>query len=149
MPDSRPDTEDHIKKVQARIQEMISNLTIRAAHHDESKLVEPEKSGFDVLSALLSTLVYGSEEYRAALEAGKPTIQHHYSVNTHHPEHWPDGVAGMSLLDVIEMLSDWKAASARTKQGSIMASLEHNRVRFGIDDQMYSILVNTVRELGW
>lgn len=149
MPDSTQDTLEHIRKVQARLQTICNNLTVRAAHHDASKLQEPEKSGFDVLSAQLSTLVYGSDEYRAALEAGKSTIAHHYAYNSHHPEHRPDGIAGMSLLDVIEMLADWKAASERTKQGSIAASLAHNKERFDISDQLAQILENTVRELGW
>jgi|SRR6187549_113030 len=147
--DSTQDTLDHIGKVQARIQEMVNHLTVRAAHHDESKLVQPEKAGFDVLSFKLATLVYGSDEYRAALEEGKPTIQHHYAANSHHPEHYPNGIAGMSLLDVVEMLCDWKAASERTKQGSIAQSLAHNQDRFGISDQLAAILENTVRELGW
>jgi hypothetical protein len=47
------------------------------------------------------------------------------------------------------MLCDWKAASERTKQGSIQASLAHNRMRFQIDDQLAAILENTVKELGW
>jgi len=55
----------------------------------------------------------------------------------------------MTLLDVVEMLCDWKAASERTKQGSIAASLTHNKERFGISDQLAAILENTVRELGW
>lgn len=149
MSDSTRDTLDHIHKVQVRLQECISRLTIRAAHHDESKLCEPEKSGFDQLSGQLATLVYGSDEYRVALKAGEPTIAHHYAMNTHHPEHYPDGIAGMSLIDVIEMLADWKAASERTKQGSIAASLAHNKERFGISDQLAAILENTVKELGW
>jgi hypothetical protein len=149
MPDSTADTQEHIRKVQARLLEIISALTIRAAHHDESKLVEPEKSGFDVLSAQLSTLVYGSDEYKAALEAGKPTIAHHYRMNDHHPEHNENGIAGMTLLSICEMLADWRGASERTKQGSIAQSLVHNKERFGIDDQLYSILVNTVEALGW
>ena len=147
--DSTQDTLDHIGKVQARIQSICNALTVRAVNHDLSKLTEPEKSGFDVLSAQLSTLVYGSEEYKAALEAGKDTIAHHYAHNTHHPEHYPDGIAGMSLLDVIEMLADWKAASERTKQGSIAQSLAHNQTRWNISDQLAAILENTVRELGW
>jgi hypothetical protein len=149
MPDSTPDTLAHIRKVQARLGEIVTALHERGESHDASKLIEPEKSGFDVLTFKLSSLVYGSEEYKAALVEGKPTIEHHYAHNSHHPEHWPNGVAGMSLLDVIEMLADWRAASERTSQGSIAASLEHNRVRFGIDDQLYNILVNTVAELGW
>lgn len=149
MPDSTPDTLEHIGKVQARLQQMISALTVRAAHHDESKLVEPEKSGFDVLTDQLRTLEYGSDEYRAALEAGKPTIAHHYKMNDHHPEHYENGINGMGLLAICEMLADWRGASERTKQGSIEQSLAHNKTRFGIDDQLYAILVNTVRELGW
>lgn len=149
MADSTQDTLDHIAKVQARLEEVCNHLTVRAAHHDASKLREPEKAGFDTLTEQLSTLVYGSPEYRAALEAGKATIQHHYAVNTHHPEHWLDGIGGMSLLDIVEMLADWKAASERTKQGSIAQSLPVNRERFGISDQLYAILENTVRELGW
>lgn len=149
MPDSTPDTLEHIRKVQVRLSEIMTALYERGDAHDASKLVEPEKSGFDVLAFKIGSLTYGSDEYRAALAEGKPTIEHHYAHNTHHPEHYPNGIAGMSLLDVIEMLCDWKAASERTKQGSIQASLAHNKERFGISDQLFSILENTVRELGW
>lgn len=147
--DSTQDTQEHIDKVQERLAVVSMNLRDRAHAHDASKLVEPEKAGFDVLTLKLGSLVYGSDEYKAALEEGKPTIAHHYQVNTHHPEHYENGVAGMSLLDIVEMVCDWKAASERTKQGSIAQSLEHNKKRFGIDDQLASILENTVKELGW
>jgi hypothetical protein len=149
MPDSTADTRDHINKVQVKIAEIQAALDDRAAAHDHSKLEQPEKAGFDVLTAKLAELRYGSDEYRAALAEGKPTIDHHYAVNTHHPEHYKNGIAGMSLLDVVEMLCDWKAASERTKQGGIAASLVHNKTRFGISDQLASILENTVKELGW
>lgn len=149
MHDSTADTWAHIWKVQERIDEVREMLDERGTKHDASKLVEPEKSGFDTLTTKLAELTYGSDEYRAALKENKPTIDHHYAHNSHHPEHWPDGIAGMSLLDVVEMLCDWKAASERVKQGSIAASLVHNKQRFSIDDQLYSILENTVRELGW
>lgn len=149
MMDSRQDTLDHIAKVQGRISEVQGHLHERAMQHDLSKLSEPEKSGYDRLVGRLAEVVYGTDEYRAALAEAKDTIAHHYVVNTHHPEHWPNGIAGMSLLDIIEMLCDWKAASERTKQGSIQASLKHNRMRFQIDDQLAAILENTVKELGW
>ena len=149
MPDSTQDTEEHIRKVQARIDRIVIDLQERAWLHDRSKLEEPEKSGYDKLTADLKDIVYGSDEYRAALAEAKPVIDHHYAHNSHHPEHYLNGVAGMSLLDIVEMLCDWKAASERTKQGSIAASLAHNKQRFGIDDQLAAILENTVRELGW
>jgi hypothetical protein len=147
--DSTADTLDHIGNVQSRIHECTNNLIVRAERHDASKLMEPEKSGYDQLTIALKDVEYGSDAYRAALADAKPVIEHHYAVNSHHPEHYENGIAGMSLLDVIEMLCDWKAASERTKQGSIAQSLGHNRMRFQIDDQLAAILENTVKELGW
>jgi hypothetical protein len=147
--DSTQDTLDHIGKVQTRIQEVTNHLTVRAAHHDESKLKPPEKSGYDQLTMRLAEVEYGSDDYRAALQEASKTIAHHYAVNSHHPEHYKNGIAGMSLLDLVEMICDWKSASERTKQGSIMQSLVHNKERFQIDDQLSSIFENTVRELGW
>lgn len=142
MPDSRPDTEDHIRKVQARLQEVISNLTIRAAHHDESKLIEPEKSGYDALQDKLAERDYDAIAWDVALA-------HHYANNRHHPEWHKDGIAGMTLLDLNEMLSDWKGASERHGQGSIETSIKTMAARFRISKQLAAILVNTVRELGW
>lgn len=147
--DSTQDTLEHIGKVRHRIDQIKAQLNLRAAGHDASKLEEPEKSGFDVLTFNLAQLTYGSDEYKAALVEGKPTIEHHYAVNDHHPEHWPNGINDMSLLSIVEMLCDWKAASERTKQGSIAQSLAHNQKRFNISDQLAAILENTVRELGW
>ena len=149
MPDSTQDTKEHIRKVRDRIFDVMENLTVRGQVHDRSKLEEPEKSGYDKLTANLADIEYGSLPYLLALKAAKPVIDHHYAHNSHHPEHYPNGIAGMSLLDIVEMLCDWKAASERTKQGSIAASLVHNKQRFGIDDQLAAILENTVRELGW
>lgn len=146
---SRQETLEHIRKVQARINEVQTNLYERAQQHDLSKLREPELRGYAALQTRLAAVEYGTDEYRAALAAAQPTIQHHYAENDHHPEHWPNGVADMSLLALIEMLCDWKAASERTKQGSIGRSLEVNADRFGLDAQLASILRATVAELGW
>jgi hypothetical protein len=149
--DSTAETQEHISKVQARLQEMISALTVRAARHDASKFQEPEKSTLDAKAGALSTLRYGTPEYAAAMSAVdmQPFLEHHYAHNDHHPQHYKNGVDGMSLLSILEMLADWKAAGERVKEGSIMQSLEVNRDRFGLSDQLYAILVNTVRELGW
>lgn len=122
---------------------------MRAQLHDRSKLSEPEKSGYDQLAIKLKDCAYGSDEYKAALAEANHVINHHYTHNSHHPEHYMDGISGMSLLDIIEMLCDWKAASERTKQGSITQSLSHNKERFKISDQLGEILWNTVQELGW
>jgi hypothetical protein len=149
MERSRADTEDHIRKVQAALDEVTARLTVRAVYHDASKLQEPELSGYAQLHADLAEIRYGTPEYRAALDEAKETIAHHYAHNTHHPEHWPNGIADMSLLDVIEMFCDWYAAGQRTKQGSLKQSLEVNRTRFGADPTLAQIFENTRKELGW
>jgi hypothetical protein len=59
------------------------------------------------------------------------------------------GIYGMSLLDLIEMLADWKAAGMRHANGNIEQSLEINRKRFDMSDQLFEIFKNTVKELGW
>lgn len=147
--DSTPDTIDHIRKVQVRLMEICGLLLERARIHDASKLEEPEKSGYDSLSLKLKDCVYGSDEYKAALAEAKPVIDHHYAANSHHPEHYKLGLNGMSLLDIVEMFCDWKAAGERTKQGSMGQSLGVNKTRFNVNSQLADIFENTARELGW
>ena len=149
--DSRPDTEAHIKRVRELIGEACWNLAHRSAEHDRSKLEPPEKEAFDRGTRALKGLTYGSQEYREsfAKHGMKEAVAHHYAHNSHHPEHYPDGIAGLSLLDLIEMVADWKAATERHADGSLPKSLEINKERFGISDQLASILANTVREMGW
>jgi UDP-N-acetylmuramate-alanine ligase len=145
--DSRADTYEHIGKVRAFLNMAIINLILRGQAHDASKLVSPEVESFDEYTPKLKDLVYGSDEYRATLREMKPAVEHHYSVNSHHPEHYDNGVSGMSLMDLLEMICDWKAASERTKDGNISDSLQHNQERFGYSDELASIISNTVKEL--
>lgn len=148
--DSRADTLAHINRVRELLAEAMDNLALRAERHDASKLEEPEKSTFDVCTLKLKAMAYGSDEYKAALAELKPALDHHYAANSHHPEHYANGVDGMSLFDVLEMLLDWKAATERMKNGGdIRRSLEINRDRFKLTPQLESILANTIRELNW
>jgi hypothetical protein len=55
----------------------------------------------------------------------------------------------MSLLDLLEMACDWKAASEMSPNGSFAGSIEYSRERFNLSDEMVRILENTGRELGW
>jgi hypothetical protein len=148
--DSTPDTQAHIALVRKFMQRPIVKLMHRAATHDASKLESPEKAAFDKLTPRLKGLKYGSEEYRASLREMKPAIDHHYQVNSHHPEHYPNGINGMSLLDLMEMLCDWGAAQQRhDPPGNFEASFKVNVERFKIGPQLESILRATVKEMGW
>lgn len=154
--DSRPETREHIARVRAFIAGAVANLHTRASVHDASKLVEPELSAFDIATPKLAGLVYGSEEYKQSLRDLGPALQHHFAENDHHPEHFPNGCAGMTLMALIEMLCDWRAASERVKQRTddpekvktFESGLAFNQERFGYSDELAGILLNTARELG-
>jgi len=146
---SAQDTWDHIENVRRFLNEVVLEIDQRAVHHDESKLEEPEKSMYDKYTPKLRELTYGNDEYKQTLKDMGPALKHHYENNSHHPEYYSNGINGMSLLDLIEMLADWKAAGMRHSDGNMQQSLEVNKKRFGIYDQLAEILQNTVKELGW
>ena len=141
--DSKTDTLLHIKRVAELLTVSASELLRRATCHDESKLIAPEKPLFDEMTPLLKDSTYGSEEYRNMLARLKPALDHHYAHNSHHPEHYPNGVNDMDLFDLIEMFLDWKAAGERHANGSMDQSLEVNKGRFALADQLVAIFRNT------
>lgn len=147
--DSQADTLLHIKRVSQLLNEAAVKLIERGNVHDNSKLEEPEKSEFDRLTPLLKTLTFGSEEYKESLKELEVALTHHYENNTHHPQHYENGINGFDLFDLVEMFFDWKAASERTKDGNIYKSIEHNKDRFEISDQICQIFENTAKRLGW
>lgn len=147
--DSKADTLLHIKRVSQLLNEAAIKLIERGNSHDNSKLSEPEKSEFDRLTPLLKTLTYGSEEYKASLTELQVALKHHYANNSHHPEHYENGVNGFDLFDLMEMFFDWKAATERTKGGNIYKSIEHNKKRFDLSEQVCQIFMNTAERLGW
>ena len=146
--DSRPATYEHIQTVQGILKACITNLMFRAHVHDQSKLVSPEVEVFDEFTPKLKDSTYGSDEYKGFLEQMQVGLKHHYALNSHHPEHYPNGIEGMSLLDLVEMLCDWKAATMRHADGDLRKSIEINQERFGYTDQTKAFLQNTARELG-
>ncbi len=139
----------HIRRVQDFLGILASELIRRAAVHDASKLESPEAEVFEEFTGKLRGCTYGSDEYKGFLAAMKPALDHHYAANSHHPEHYPDGIRGMTLLDVIEMLADWKAATERHADGSLAKSIELNQKRFGYTDELKAILRNTASAVGW
>ncbi len=130
--DSRPDTWAHIHEVQARLNTVIHALQFRAHTHDCSKLVSPEVEIFDAYSPLLKNSTYGSDEYKGFLKGMGVALDHHYSVNSHHPEHFSDGTRGMNLLDVLEMLFFSRGEYASKISTSGETSLEQSPLTHGL-----------------
>jgi hypothetical protein len=138
------ETLKHIHKVRANLYKCIEELDSRARLHDLTKLESPEKEVFGEYTPELSKVVYNSPEYKALLEKVKPAIEHHYSKNSHHPEYYKNGINDMSLFDILEMLVDWKSSTERVLNGNIRTSIDKNKERYGISDQLTQILHNTI-----
>ena len=147
--DSRPDTYEHIGVVRGLLNEVIAGLLRRAHLHDGSKLQSPEREIFDEYTPKLRDTTYGSDEYKGYLEAMGEGLKHHYAANRHHPEHFENGIEDMNLLDVLEMLADWKAATQRHADGDLARSIEQNAERFGYGILVEDLLRNTARDMGW
>lgn len=145
--DSTASTLEHIQNVRNGISEVIKELLDSAKNHDSSKLGPEEKDIFDEFSTRLKNSTYGSEEYNGFLKTMKKALDHHYANNRHHPEFFENGIHGMNLLDLIELMVDWNAATKRHGNGDILKSIEKNQERFGYSDELKGILINTAHWL--
>lgn len=121
-------------------------LVDRALVHDDSKFSEGEFGLYEAAFPKFKQVTYGSEEYIAVARSLGPALEHHFSVNRHHPEFFPEGIAGMDTMDLQEMICDWVAASMRSNL-DIREGLLLNKRKFGIDDQLFSIIEHTVDRL--
>ena len=135
----------HIERVRNLLNIFVCDLLRRAEVHDQSKLESPEVEMFTEFTPKLASSTYGSTEYDEFRKAMGPALAHHYAKNPHHPEHHKNGVDDMTLLDVLEMFADWKAAGERHNDGNILKSIEKNVDRFKLSPQLVKILENTAK----
>ncbi len=139
-------THEHIKDVHKNLNIFVRELMHRAEIHDDSKFEEPELSGFASKSDDLPKTEYESEEDKNNRESLKDCLAHHHGRNRHHVEFYPEGIKGMTLIDLLEMLADWKAATVRNKNGNIRQSLSKNVKKYNISSELEAILENTIKE---
>lgn len=150
MTDSAPVTKAHIWRVRELILEFSGYMDRRAENHDKSKFDTIEKGPLDEMQRLIADegpAPYGSDEYRRRTAMLGPMLEHHYALNSHHPEHYKDGMYGMDLMDLVEMFCDWKAASERGEESAM--NLSYSIEKYQIDPMLASILRNTAERLGW
>lgn len=150
---SKESTLEHIRRVNQLLIGCSKEMLDRAVKHDATKIVEPELSGFNHLDPDFRKLPYGSPEYFNIVN--KPEVQraiaHHHKHNSHHPEHYEEGIMDMNLFDIIEMLCDWKAASERntSDNNKFEQHLEYNYKRYKIPIDIQIIIHNTAKVLGF
>ena len=139
------ETIKHIETVRKYIRAFTDKLTQRGVDHDKPKLEAPELDIFTQYTPMLAELQYGSEEYQDCIKNMNVALEHHYANCRHHPEHFANGIADMDLIDIVEMFCDWKAATLRQNNGNLLKSIDINAERFGYDEQLKRIFINTAR----
>lgn len=140
----------HVNRVSELLGEAAIELIKRGARHDRSKFEPVELDPLQRMQDLIDKegqAPYGTEEYKRRTALLGDMLQHHYANNTHHPEHFVNGVAGMDLFDLIEMFFDWKAASERGEESAM--NLSYSVKKLEIPTMLESILVNTAYNLGY
>lgn len=137
-------THRHIARVRELLGAFAIEMIRRGDRHDASKFDPIEMDLIEAWEEMIERegpAEFGSEEYERRLSLIAPMLEHHHANNSHHPEHYADGVAGMDLADLVEMFFDWKAASERG--GATIFDVEPAIARYGVDPQLASILRNT------
>lgn len=147
MSENKFKTMRHMETVRNFFNSVVTELLTRGEQHDQTKLQSPEVEYFEKYTHKLRSIPYYSEEYKRYMDAMRPAIDHHQSVNSHHPEYHENGFQDMDLIELVELICDWKAATLRHEDGNIMKSIEINQERFGFSDEVAQILRNTVRKL--
>ncbi len=138
----------------ARVAELMTlaswEIARRGREHDQSKFDPVEASPLQEMQDIIDRdgpAPYGSDEYKRRTAMLGPMLAHHYANNSHHPEHYPDGVSGMDLFDLMEMFFDWKAASERGQESAM--SLTTACGKYEMPPMLVSILRNTADRLGF
>jgi hypothetical protein len=140
----------HIKRVSQLLGEFAIELIRRGNVHDNSKFEPEELVPLQHMQELVEKegqASYGSDEYKRRLGILKPMLDHHYKNNSHHPEHYENGIDDMSLYDIVEMFCDWKAASERGEESEV--NLSSSKERFNISDQLFSIFESSCKVNNW
>lgn len=141
-------TREHIDLIRTFLREMAVELLLRGESHDRSKFDRAEVDMFTEYTGRLKGMTYGSDEYKQCLAEMAPALEHHYKHNRHHPEFFEKGLEGMTLIDLLEMFIDWKASVRRHADGDLRRSIDINKTRFGMSDQLVAIFENTRKAYG-
>lgn len=141
------DTIIHKKDVADIGKVFIDELDRRIQHHDDSKLSGDEQRLFERILDNEDSVAYGTPEYEKLKAKLKPALIFHYNDNSHHPEHFIDGINGMNLIDLIEMYIDWCSAANRHKGDNIHKSINLNAQKYDLPDALVNIFHNTADDL--
>lgn len=143
------DTILHVSEVQENLEQISSDLRKRGFAHDRTKFQAFEFDSFVYNREKFKKANYGTPEYQECVELVKPAVEHHHHNNSHHTEFYDNGINGMNLMDLCEMIADWKAAARRSPDLDLVDTLDYAYKKYGIGTQLGEIIANTLVRLGW
>lgn len=144
----------HKLRVKQWMNVFINELKRRADIHDNSKLEEPELSGWKAMDKE-PRYKYGTPEYNDKVNRYKWLMELHWRRNRHHPEYWQiwEEKKDRDLLDYIEMLIDWLSYTDRKMSYTQARNLVKRQIsRYHMNDltdeinnpPMSQLLLNTL-----
>lgn len=137
-------TTSHIHEVNEILDWFVIELKERAFKHDISKYSDEEMEGFAKVQQMI--MENGSVEHSEILKVLAPVLIRHYERNRHHPEHFPNKINDMNLIDLMEMFADWLATLHNKDIDKVNDSIDVSQERFGFDGVLNKIFKNTVRD---
>ena len=143
------DTILHVSEVAENLEAMASQLRQRGLSHDRTKFQALEFDAFVSTREQFKKANYGTQDYQDCVAAVRPAVDNHHENNRHHTDYHKNGINDMTLIDVMEMLADWKAAARRSPDRKFEDTLEYAKNKYAIDDQLFKIIVNTLKSLAW
>lgn len=124
---------------------IIQELIKRAETHDNSKFSEEEFRGLLSVLDEVRAHPFGTPEYDEMRKKHEKLFYTHYKKNRHHPEFHPNGIEDMDLVDLLELVVDWKAASLRNENPSVENSIKIGAEKYNIPPILMKVLMNTAR----
>lgn len=143
-------THEHIARVRSLLSEFAIEMIRRGDRHDKSKFDPIELEPLQRMQDLINRegpAKFGTDEYKRRTNLLGEMITHHRANNSHHPEHYENGIRGMDLFDLVEMFFDWKAASERNQDTQM--NLDAACAKYEVEEPLRSILFNTAERLGY
>lgn len=150
VPTGKIATAKHIARVAEYMTAAASEIWLRGQNHDDSKFNPIEAGPLQVVQDIIDRegeAPYGSDEYKRRTAILEPMLAHHYANNRHHPEHYPNGINGFDLFDLMEMFFDWRVASERGEESAM--NLTTACAKYNISPQLQEIMQNTADRLSY
>ena len=138
----------HRKRVFDLMAKISQDVMQRGNDHDLSKYDETELPTYARVIEEFEKCPYGSVGYWRAKDSLGDTVKHHHEKNRHHPEHFHNGIDGMNLVDLLEMLCDWKSATQNHPEhpGDMQNSIKIAIEKYKISPQLAQVLYNTMKD---